>query len=151
MYVLYLTGLVFATVKESPMTGSLISPTGRSMDNKCLKKNMPQELSRKPAKIDHIPYHDNSPAKKKKAPCSNTATSDSSGLFDGALASANKEMNVLFSQYSQALSERAAGDASQVRQLEDILMEARGLEAHLKEKKDNLRRTLALISDKLQG
>lgn len=48
-------------------------------------------------------------------------------------------------------SERAAIDASQVRELEDILMEARNLESHLKEKKDHLRRTLALISDKLQG
>lgn len=58
---------------------------------------------------------------------------------------------MLFSQYSKALSERAAGDTSQVRQLEEILTEARGLETHLKEKKDHLRRTLALISDKLQG
>jgi len=42
-------------------------------------------------------------------------------------------------------------DASQLGELEDILTEARSLESHLKEKKEHLRRSLALISDKLQG
>lgn len=42
-------------------------------------------------------------------------------------------------------------DSSQVKELDDILMEARCLEAHLKEKKDHLRRSLAVISEKLQG
>lgn len=49
------------------------------------------------------------------------------------------------------LRERAAVDASQLGELEDILTEARSLESHLKEKKEHLRRSLALISDKLQG
>lgn len=49
------------------------------------------------------------------------------------------------------LRERAAVDASQLGELEGILTEARSLEANLKEKKEHLRRSLALISDKLQG
>lgn len=48
-------------------------------------------------------------------------------------------------------SERAAKDTSQMKELEDILTEARNLESYLKEKKHHLRQTLALISDKLQG
>ena len=48
-------------------------------------------------------------------------------------------------------SERAALDASQVRDLEGILNEARQLEAQLQEKKDNLKHTLVLIADKLKG
>ncbi|KAJ3591063.1 hypothetical protein NHX12_009010 [Muraenolepis orangiensis] len=48
-------------------------------------------------------------------------------------------------------SARAAVDASQVRELEGLLEEARGLEAHLQERKDHLKLTLALIADKLQG
>uniref|UniRef100_A0A8C7U7P2 Si:dkey-40g16.5 n=1 Tax=Oncorhynchus mykiss TaxID=8022 RepID=A0A8C7U7P2_ONCMY len=119
-------------------------PTGRGMDNKGPQK-MAQEVEQTSA------YCDSSPAKNKKTHSSKTPASISSDLFEGALAGANREVNMLFSKYSEVLSERAAIDASQVRELEDILMEARNLESHLKEKKDHLRRTLALISDKLQG
>lgn len=47
--------------------------------------------------------------------------------------------------------ERAAADTSQMKELEAILAEARDLEGHLKEKKKQLKKTLALISDKLEG
>ncbi|XP_055736034.1 testis-expressed protein 12-like [Salvelinus fontinalis] len=127
------------------MPGRVMPPTGRGMDNKGPKQKMSQEVEQTSA------YCDNSPAKKKKAPSSKTPASYSSDLFEAELAGANREVNMLFSKYSEVLSERAAIDASQVRELEDILMEARNLESHLKEKKEHLRRTLALISDKLQG
>ncbi|KAL1260717.1 hypothetical protein QQF64_008544 [Cirrhinus molitorella] len=71
--------------------------------------------------------------------------------FEIALAEANREVSALFSKYSEVLRERATVDASQLGELEDILTEARSLESHLKEKKEHLRRSLALISDKLQG
>ena len=48
-------------------------------------------------------------------------------------------------------SERAAADTSKMKKLEVNLAEARNLESYLKEKKNHLRQTLALISDKLQG
>lgn len=48
-------------------------------------------------------------------------------------------------------SEKAAADTSQMKELEGILREAQSLECYLKEKKNHLRQTLALISDKLQG
>uniref|UniRef100_A0A8C7V8K8 Si:dkey-40g16.5 n=1 Tax=Oncorhynchus mykiss TaxID=8022 RepID=A0A8C7V8K8_ONCMY len=127
------------------MPGRVMPPTGRGMDNKGPKQKLSQEVEQTSA------YCDNSPAKKKKAHSSKPPASYSSDLFEAELAGANREVNMLFSKYSEVLSERAAIDASQVRELEDILMEARNLESHLKEKKEHLRRTLALISDKLQG
>ncbi|XP_064840710.1 testis-expressed protein 12-like [Oncorhynchus masou masou] len=127
------------------MPGRVMPPTGRGMDNKGQKQKLSQEVEQTSA------YCDNSPAKKKKAQSSKTPASYSSDLFEAELAGANREVNMLFSKYSEVLSERAAIDASQVRELEDILMEARNLDSHLKEKKEHLRRTLALISDKLQG
>uniref|UniRef100_A0A8C7L2P1 Si:dkey-40g16.5 n=1 Tax=Oncorhynchus kisutch TaxID=8019 RepID=A0A8C7L2P1_ONCKI len=127
------------------MPGRVMPPTGRGMDNKGPKQKLSQEVEQTSA------YCDNSPAKKKKAQSSKTPASYSSDLFKAEFAGANREVNMLFSKYSEVLSERAAIDASQVRELEDILMEARNLESHLKEKKEHLRRTLALISDKLQG
>uniref|UniRef100_A0A3B5KX50 Uncharacterized protein n=1 Tax=Xiphophorus couchianus TaxID=32473 RepID=A0A3B5KX50_9TELE len=48
-------------------------------------------------------------------------------------------------------SERGAADTTQMKELEGILTEARNLESYLKEKKCNLRQTLALISNKLQS
>ncbi|ROL53310.1 Testis-expressed protein 12 [Anabarilius grahami] len=64
---------------------------------------------------------------------------------------ANQEVGAIFSKYSEVLRERAAVDASQLGELEDILTEARSLKSLLNEKKEHLRRSLALISDKLQG
>lgn len=48
-------------------------------------------------------------------------------------------------------SDRAAADASRMKELEDILAEACDLESYLKERKQHLRQMLAVISDKLQG
>lgn len=48
-------------------------------------------------------------------------------------------------------SDRAAADASRMKELEGILAEARDLESYLREKKQHLRQMLAVISDKLQG
>uniref|UniRef100_A0A667YJK5 Si:dkey-40g16.5 n=1 Tax=Myripristis murdjan TaxID=586833 RepID=A0A667YJK5_9TELE len=92
-----------------------------------------------------------SPPKKKKPISSKSSALDSADLFEATVAGANREVSRLFSKYAEVLSERATADVSQVNELEGILMEARSLECHLKEKKDHLRRTLALISDQLQG
>lgn len=48
-------------------------------------------------------------------------------------------------------SERAAADTSQMKALDGLLAEAQSLESYLKEKKNHLKQTLALIADKLQG
>lgn len=76
---------------------------------------------------------------------------ESADLFAALTAGANREFSVLFSKYAQVLSERAAADTSQMKELEGILAEARNLESYLKEKKKHLRQTLASISDKLLG
>lgn len=57
----------------------------------------------------------------------------------------------LMSVFIACCSERAVADTSQMKELEGILTEAQNLESYLKEKKNHLRQTLALISDKLQG
>ncbi|KAF4104080.1 testis-expressed protein 12-like [Onychostoma macrolepis] len=111
------------------------------------------EMKRSQAKIREIenaPFSETSPAKK-KAQHFRSAAGDMPHGFEVALAEANREVSVLFSKYSEVLRERAAVDASQLGELEDILTEARSLESHLIEKKEHLRRSLALISDKLQG
>ncbi|XP_071375649.1 testis-expressed protein 12 [Centroberyx affinis] len=134
--------------EATPVPGKVIPPTVymRGVNNsKGPKQKMPQEM-------EHTPAHqDKSPPKKKKKACSKPSALDSADLFERTVAGANREVSMLFSKYAEVLSERAAADASQVKELEGILTEARSLESHLKEKKDHLRRTLALISDKLQG
>ncbi|KAL4647538.1 testis-expressed sequence 12 protein [Arapaima gigas] len=74
-----------------------------------------------------------------------------SGNFEAVLEDAKGEVEMLFSKYADVMSERAAADASQVMELEDILTEARGLESHLREKKEHLKQSLVVITDKLQG
>ncbi|XP_042337216.1 testis-expressed protein 12-like, partial [Plectropomus leopardus] len=93
---------------------------------------------------------DKSPPTKKQTP-SKPPTSEPADLFEATTAGAIREFNMLFSEFSQALSERAAADAAQMKELDRILTEAKNLEAYLKEKKKTLRQTLDLISDKLQG
>ncbi|KAM9359106.1 testis-expressed protein 12 [Symphorus nematophorus] len=93
---------------------------------------------------------DKSPPKRKKAP-SKPSTLESADLFEATNAGASREVSMLFSKLAQVLSERAAADTSQMKELESILAEAQNLESYLKEKKKHLRQTLALISDKLQG
>lgn len=48
-------------------------------------------------------------------------------------------------------SERAIADTMLMKELEGILADARHLESYLKEKKQHLRQTLDLISEKLQN
>lgn len=48
-------------------------------------------------------------------------------------------------------SERAAADTSQMNELQGILAEAQYFESYLTEKKNHLKQTLALISNKLKG
>ncbi|TSX58296.1 hypothetical protein Baya_13847 [Bagarius yarrelli] len=93
---------------------------------------------------------------------------DGTDGFETVWADAVREINLLFSKYSEVLRrllptdlvvsgcvecahrERAAVDELQVQELMDILREAVILESQLKEKKEHLRRALAIISDKLQ-
>ncbi|XP_068069817.1 testis-expressed protein 12 [Danio rerio] len=110
------------------------------------------EMKRSQAKIrevENAPCSETSPAKMRKN--FRPASGDMSYGFETALAEASREVSLLFSKYLEVLRERAAVDASQLGELEGILTEARSLEANLKEKKEHLRRSLALISDKLQG
>ncbi|XP_076832825.1 testis-expressed protein 12 [Brachyhypopomus gauderio] len=97
-----------------------------------------------------ITYYENSPAKKVKVQCAKSTTADVTGGFETAWAEAVKDINLVFSMYSKVLRERAAADASQIEELEDILTEALSLESQLLEKKEHLRQSLAVISDKLQ-
>lgn len=48
-------------------------------------------------------------------------------------------------------SERATADTMLMKELEGILADARYLESYLKEKKQHLKQTLELISEKLQN
>uniref|UniRef100_A0A7N6B8D4 Uncharacterized protein n=1 Tax=Anabas testudineus TaxID=64144 RepID=A0A7N6B8D4_ANATE len=93
---------------------------------------------------------DKSPPKKKKTP-SKPSMLESGDLFEATTTGANREVSMLFIKFAEVLSEKAAADSSQMKELEGILKEARNLECYLKEKKKHLRQTLALISDKLQG
>ncbi|KAI1893770.1 hypothetical protein AGOR_G00127090 [Albula goreensis] len=96
-------------------------------------------------------YCENSPMKKKRPPCDKFAASDSLDVFQAAVTDANREVNKLFSKYAEVMSERAAMDSLQIRELEDIVKEVRSLESHLMERKEQLRNSLVVISDKLQG
>uniref|UniRef100_A0A8B9H8G2 Si:dkey-40g16.5 n=2 Tax=Astyanax mexicanus TaxID=7994 RepID=A0A8B9H8G2_ASTMX len=98
-----------------------------------------------------LAYSDNSPVKKTKLQSTKSSVVDVTNGFETAWAEAVEEINGLFSKFSEVLRERAAMDAAQVEQLESVLSEALCLESQLKEKKEHLRRSLAIISDKLQG
>ncbi|XP_008278769.1 testis-expressed sequence 12 protein [Stegastes partitus] len=93
---------------------------------------------------------DESPPTKRRT-TSETSTLKSASSFEDTAAGASSEISMLASKFSEMLSERAAADHAQMKELEGILTEARNLESYLKEKKRHLRQTLALISDKLQG
>ncbi|PWA21987.1 hypothetical protein CCH79_00019744, partial [Gambusia affinis] len=95
-------------------------------------------------------YRDKSPPKKKKAH-SEASTLKSAGSFDATVAGARREISMLLTNFTDLLRERAAADTTQMKELEGILTEARNLESYLKDKKCNLRQSLALISNKLQS
>ncbi|KAG9265421.1 testis-expressed sequence 12 protein isoform X1 [Astyanax mexicanus] len=92
-----------------------------------------------------LAYSDNSPVKKTKLQSTKSSVVDVTNGFETAWAG----MLHLISYFY--IIERAAMDAAQVEQLESVLSEALCLESQLKEKKEHLRRSLAIISDKLQG
>ncbi|CAL8336087.1 unnamed protein product [Boreogadus saida] len=133
-------------MKGFPMQVNM-APTIAS--NKGVKSRCPKQ---KPIEeMEHMAAYQDRSTAEKKATWSKTQMLGLAGVFEAAVAGANREVNMLFSQYAAVLSERAALDASQVRDLEGILNEARQLEAQLQEKKDNLKHTLVLIADKLKG
>ncbi|XP_060744880.1 testis-expressed protein 12-like [Tachysurus vachellii] len=104
-----------------------------------------------PEDEDAAGFGDDSPAKKMKASRTKSLLTDGADEFETAWSDAVRDINLLFSKYSEVLRERAAVDASQIQELTDILTEAMNLESQLKEKKEHLRQSLAIISDKLQG
>ncbi|XP_029372545.1 testis-expressed protein 12 [Echeneis naucrates] len=112
--------------------------------NKSPEKPTSREIECTPANQDR------SPPKKRKLP-NEPSTLESGDLFEATAAGATREVNMLLSKFAKVLSERAAADAAQMKELEGVLTEARNLESFLKDKKNHLRQTLALISDKLQG
>ncbi|XP_027029766.1 testis-expressed protein 12 isoform X2 [Tachysurus fulvidraco] len=104
-----------------------------------------------PEAEDAAGFGNDSPAKKMKASRTKSLLADGADEFETAWSDAVRDINLLFSKYSEVLRERAAVDASQIQELTDILTEAMNLESQLKEKKEHLRQALAIISDKLQG
>ncbi|XP_009988822.1 PREDICTED: testis-expressed sequence 12 protein [Tauraco erythrolophus] len=63
----------------------------------------------------------------------------------------NKEIMNLLSKYAHILSERAAMDASYVKELDGILKEARTIETHLKQKRESLKQRFTVITNTLQS
>ncbi|XP_027029763.1 testis-expressed protein 12 isoform X1 [Tachysurus fulvidraco] len=107
-----------------------------------------------PEAEDAAGFGNDSPAKKMKASRTKSLLADGADEFETAWSGTDdavRDINLLFSKYSEVLRERAAVDASQIQELTDILTEAMNLESQLKEKKEHLRQALAIISDKLQG
>uniref|UniRef100_A0A3Q1EXH5 Testis expressed 12 n=1 Tax=Acanthochromis polyacanthus TaxID=80966 RepID=A0A3Q1EXH5_9TELE len=91
-----------------------------------------------------------SPPSEKNAPSEMSAL-ESACSFEDTATGTSREISMLASKFAEVLSERAAADYTQMKELEGILTQARNLESYLKEKKRHLRQTLALISDKLMG
>ncbi|KAJ8397212.1 hypothetical protein AAFF_G00440460 [Aldrovandia affinis] len=127
------------------MTGRGMALTARGVDSKGPKIKVAKEVEQVPM------YCENSPMKKKRPPRDKSAASKCSDVFEAAVTDANREVDMLFSKYAEVMSERASVDGSQARELEDIVREVRNLESHLMERKEQLRHSLAIISDKLQG
>ncbi|XP_078023653.1 uncharacterized protein tex12 [Epinephelus lanceolatus] len=122
---------------------SLLTPNKRVMNIiKGPKQTTPQEMEPTPAGGDE------SPSKKRKTP-SKPSTLEPADSFEATTVGAVREFSVLFSEFSEALSERAADDATKMKELDCILTEAKNLEAHLTEKKKLLKQTLDQISGKL--
>ncbi|XP_061683649.1 uncharacterized protein LOC133504920 [Syngnathoides biaculeatus] len=76
-------------------------------------------------------------------------TSNSVDSFEMTAAGAGREISMLFAKFADMLSERAAVDTAQRKELESLLQEAQNLESVLKDKKNHLKQTLVQISDKL--
>ncbi|XP_053308428.1 testis-expressed protein 12 [Spea bombifrons] len=78
--------------------------------------------------------------------------SDSSeiGDLEAVIKDLSKEINLIFAKFAKVLSERSAVDASYVQEFDEILKEAKCLEIHLKQKRENLRNRLTMIANTLQ-
>ncbi|KAJ8280594.1 hypothetical protein GJAV_G00056650 [Gymnothorax javanicus] len=118
--------------------------TGRGVDNKGPKMKMAKEIE-EPTMFGESP-----PMKKKHSMSDKSPALNSFDVFQAFVADANREVDALFSKFAEVMSERAAVDGSQIRELEDMVKEVKTLESHLMERKEQLRRSLAAISDKLQ-
>ncbi|XP_061072198.1 testis-expressed protein 12-like [Conger conger] len=130
------------------MTGRGKTLTGRGVDSKG-PKIMTKEVTKQ---VEEDPmYCESSPMKKKRPLCDKSPSLNSLDVFQAAVTDSNREVNVLFSKFAEVMSERAAVDGSQVRELEDIMTEVKGLESHLMERKELLKHSLAIVSNKLQG
>ncbi|KAG8002283.1 Testis-expressed protein 12 [Nibea albiflora] len=139
--------------EATPAAGKLTVPTlnktgvnnSSNNNNKGPKQTTAQEMECTPAN------QEDSPPKKKKPPSKPPTALESADSFEATAAGASREVSLLLSKFAKVLSERAAAESSQMRELEGILAEAKSLESYLKEKKTHLRQTLAAISDKLLG
>ncbi|XP_075938118.1 uncharacterized protein tex12 isoform X1 [Anarhichas minor] len=114
------------------------------------EKTIPLILNKRPAnKTECTPANqDKSPLKKRKS-LSTPSPVESADVFEAAAADATRDVSMLFSKFAEVLSEIAAADSDQMKELESILTEAQNLESYLKENKKHLRQTLSQIFDKL--
>ncbi|XP_068098898.1 testis-expressed protein 12 isoform X1 [Hyperolius riggenbachi] len=71
------------------------------------------------------------------------------GDFDTILKGMNKEINLLFSNYTEILSEQSTVDALHVAEFNDILEEAKSVKFQLKQKRESFRSQLTMIANTL--
>ncbi|XP_062364503.1 testis-expressed protein 12 [Cinclus cinclus] len=71
--------------------------------------------------------------------------------LEKVLNETSKEIINLLSKYANIISTRAALDSSYVRELEEILREARAIENHLKQKREMLKQRFTFIANTLQS
>ncbi|KAK9520302.1 hypothetical protein VZT92_020198 [Zoarces viviparus] len=113
------------------------------------EKTIPLILNKRPAnKTECTPANQEKSPKKRKSLSAPSAV-ESADVFQAAAADATRDVSMLFSKFAEMLSEIAAADSDQMKQLESILTEAQNLESYLKENKKHLRQTLSQIFDKL--
>ncbi|XP_077466966.1 uncharacterized protein tex12 [Stigmatopora argus] len=69
--------------------------------------------------------------------------------FETTATGAGRDLSVLFSKFGDMLTEMAAVDTAERKELENHLQEAQSLQASLKENKNMLKQTLVQISETL--
>ncbi|XP_077578131.1 uncharacterized protein tex12 isoform X2 [Stigmatopora nigra] len=69
--------------------------------------------------------------------------------FESTAAGASRDLGVLFSKFGDMLTEMAAVDTAERKELENHLQEAQSLQASLKEDKKKLKQSLVQISETL--
>ncbi|KAM5142170.1 testis-expressed protein 12 [Mantella aurantiaca] len=72
------------------------------------------------------------------------------GGFDAVLKDIKQEIHVYFSKYAKTLSDQSALDKHYVEEFGEIVQEAKSVETHLKQKRENLRSQLTMIANTLQ-